>query len=43
VADRLEHPPHLAVASLVEDELEPRRAEERDPRGRGRPVVELKK
>ena len=41
MADGLEHPAHLAVASLVEDELEPRRAEQRDPRWRGRAVVEL--
>ena len=41
VADRLEHPPHLAVAALVEHELDPRRPEPPDARRRRRPVVEL--
>ena len=37
VADRLAHPPDLAVAALVEDELEAAGAEPADPRGAVRP------
>ena len=33
MADRLEHAPDLAVTPLVEDELDPRRAEPADPAG----------
>ena len=41
VADGLTHPPHLAVAALVQDELETRWAEQPDTRRRRDPVVEL--
>ena len=37
VTDRVAHPPHLAVAALVQDELDARSAEPPDPRGRRRP------
>ena len=40
-ADRVAHPPHLAVAALVEDELEACRAEPADTRGSGDAVLEL--
>ena len=42
VADRLDHAPHLAIAALVEDELDGRRRgpDERDLGGRRRAVVE---
>ena len=39
--DRLAHPLDLVLAALVEDELEPRRAETPDAGGRGRAVLEL--
>src|SRR5581483_9564844 len=45
MADRLAHPPHLVVATLVDDEFERGRVLagllQPDARGRGRPVVEL--
>jgi len=41
VPDRLEHPLRLAVAALVERELEPAPAEASRSRGRGETVVEL--
>jgi hypothetical protein len=40
-ADRLDHAPHLAVAALVEDELEPVSGEAPNLCGGGRPVVQL--
>jgi hypothetical protein len=40
VADRLEHPLHLAVAPLVEHELDLRRRERAHARRRGDPVLE---
>ena len=41
VTDRLAHPPHLAVAALVEHELEAGRAEPADARRRRDAVLEL--
>ena len=41
MADRLAHPAHLAVAALVEDELEAGRTEPAHARGRREPVLEL--
>jgi hypothetical protein len=41
LADGVDHPPHLAVASLVDRELEPRGREPPDLRRPRRPVVEL--
>ena len=41
MADRLAHPPHLPVAALVQDELEPGRAEPADAGRRRDPVLEL--
>ena len=39
--DRLAHPPHLALAALVDRRARARRAEPAHPRGRGAPVLEL--
>src|SRR5436190_938386 len=41
VADRLAHPFHLPVATLVDRQLDLRRAETACPRGRGEAVLEL--
>src|SRR5437016_10308686 len=41
VPESLEHPPHLAVASLVDRQLDARRAGATNARGRGASVVEI--